>query len=572
VLEALASSTGRFSDRCLCEARCRASSVLKNCMNMLTGRTVTRQITAADLERAISGNQIEPAFQPLIRLDEDTTVGYEVLARWTDPVFGPVSPIDFIAIAEEHSLIGKLTRQIIAKACQHATSLDRNATLAFNLSPVQLRNATLFNDVSGAIAKAGVPFERVVIEITESALIDDEALALATIRKFKQAGFGIALDDFGTGFSSLTRLHSFPFDKLKIDASFVRTMETDPGSRKIVAAVVGLGQSLGMSVVAEGVETAAQLFILKRLGCDIGQGYLLGRPMPAAQLVDHSLYPPGKMPSRRGVISPLVKLHQLETIYQGAPIALAFLDTAGRYVSANDRYARVLGEERTSLIGQSAADAFAQERHAVVARIARRILAGRPVIEREVVNRRTNRSYVLSCSRIVDDGGDVLGLSISLIDVTRRKLAESALRADEEHFRLAIEVSPNVAWAARTTGEVYYMSPALSGGAHVAVEDRISNWYERMHAEDRVRVRQEWLATISDGTSFQTEFRILWSDDRWRWVRSEAVLAPGADGKAHRWFGVMTDITARRALEEQVDRLQNRVGNSADEILQLFRL
>jgi PAS domain S-box-containing protein len=199
-------------------------------------------------------------------------------------------------------------------------------------------------------------------------------------------------------------------------------------------------------------------------------------------------------------------------------------------------------------------------------------LAGRPVIEREVVNRRTNRSYVLSCSRIVDDGGDVLGLSISLIDVTRRKLAEAALRADEEHFRLAIEVSPNVAWAARTTGEVYYMSPALSGGAHVAVEDRISNWYERMHAEDRVRVRQEWLATISDGTSFQTEFRILWSDDRWRWVRSEAVLAPGADGKAHRWFGVMTDITARRALEEQVDRLQNRVGNSADEILQLFRL
>jgi PAS domain S-box-containing protein len=540
-------------------------------MNMLTGRTVTRQITAADLERAISGNQIEPAFQPLIRLDEDTTVGYEVLARWTDPFFGPVSPLDFIAIAEEHSLIGKLTRQIIAKACQHATSLDRNATLAFNLSPVQFRNATLFNDVSGAIAKAGVPFERVVIEITESALIDDEALALATIRKFKQAGFGIALDDFGTGFSSLTRLHSFPFDKLKIDASFVRTMETDPGSRKIVAAVVGLGQSLGMSVVAEGVETAAQLFILKRLGCDIGQGYLLGRPMPAAQLVDHSLYPPGKMPSRRGVISPLVKLHQLETIYQGAPIALAFLDTAGRYVSANDRYARVLGEERTCLIGQSAADAFADERRAVVARIARRILAGRPVIEREVVNRRTNRSYVLSCSRIVDDGGEVLGLSISLIDVTRRKRAEAALRADEEHFRLAIEVSPNVAWAARTTGEVYYMSPALSGGAHVAVEDRIRNWYERMHAEDRVRVRQEWLATISDGTSFQTEFRILWSDDRWRWVRSEAVLAPGADGKAHRWFGVMTDITARRALEEQVDRLQNRVGNSADEILQLFR-
>jgi PAS domain S-box-containing protein len=207
----------------------------------------------------------------------------------------------------------------------------------------------------------------------------------------------------------------------------------------------------------------------------------------------------------------------------------------------------------------------------VVARIARRILAGRPVIEREVVNRRTNRSYVLSCSRIVDDGGEVLGLSISLIDVTRRKLAEAALRADEEHFRLAIEVSPNVAWAARTTGEVYYMSPALSGGAHVAVEDRISNWYERMHAEDRIRVRQEWLATISDGTSFQTEFRILWSDDRWRWVRSEAVLAPGADGKAHRWFGVMADITARRALEEQVDRLQNRVGNSADEILQLFR-
>jgi PAS domain S-box-containing protein len=537
----------------------------------LVGRSVTQDITAADLELAISKGLIEPAFQPLIRLDEDTTVGYEVLARWTDPVRGAISPFSFIPIAEEHALIGSLTRQIIEKACRHAKTLDPRAVLAFNLSPVQFRDLNLFTDVSSAIAAAGLPFQRVVIEITESALIDDEALALATVRKFKDAGFGIALDDFGTGFSSLTRLHSFPFDKLKIDASFVRTMETDPGSRKIVAAVVGLGQSLGMSVVAEGIETAVQLGILKRLGCDIGQGYLLGRPVPAAELASVAKHPAGAMPSRRGVMAPLLKLHQLETIYQGAPIALAFVDVSGRYVSVNDRFARIFAQEHSALIGRDAAESFAPERRATVAGIIRRILAGRALVEKEVINRQTNHAYVIACSRIVDDGGEVLGLSISLIDVTRRKRAEAALRADEEHFRLAIELSPNVVWAARPTGEVYYMSPTLSAGANIAVEDRIADWYQRMHVDDRVRVRQEWLAAFPDQTSFETEFRILWADQQWRWVRSEAVLSPGADGNADRWFGVMTDITDRRVLEEKIDKLQGRIGNSADEILQLFR-
>ena len=207
-----------------------------------------------------------------------------MLARWPHPTRGMVSPAEFIPIAEELGLIGAMTYHLLRRACRAAAGWPAHMTLACNVSPVQLRDPELFAMVRAVLEETGFPACRLEIEVTESALVGDLKLARALLDELKGLGVRLALDDFGTGYSGLRHLQLLPFDKLKIDASFVGAMTDDRESRKIVAAVVGLGQSLGLSIVAEGVETDETLALLRTLGCDIGQGWLFGRPAPAERI------------------------------------------------------------------------------------------------------------------------------------------------------------------------------------------------------------------------------------------------------------------------------------------------
>ncbi len=237
----------------------------------------------SELRRAIAVDAIVPHFQPLVQLDTERVIGFEMLARWPHPERGMVSPGEFIPIAEDLGLIGAMTERLLRRACHVAASWPGETLLACNISPLQLRDRALPAMVRAALEASGLSPRRLELEITESALVGDLELARDLLQELKALGVHLALDDFGTGYSSLRQLKALPFDKLKIDAGFVGSMVGNADSRKIVAAVVGLGHSLGLATVAEGVEEPETAALLRDLGCDVGQGWMFGRPAPAEQ-------------------------------------------------------------------------------------------------------------------------------------------------------------------------------------------------------------------------------------------------------------------------------------------------
>ena len=214
------------------------------------------------------------------------TVGFEALLRWTCKGRGAVPPSVFIPIAEESGLIHPIGEWVMREACREAAQWPSALTVSVNLSPVQFRDRDLAGLVHSILLETGLPPRRLELEITEGVLIDDSARALAVLRRLKALGVRVALDDFGTGYSSLSYLHAFPFDKIKIDRTFVGDIETNQHSIAIVRAVIDLAQSLGIPVLAEGVETAGQHLLLLRKGCDQVQGYLTGRPQPIETYAD----------------------------------------------------------------------------------------------------------------------------------------------------------------------------------------------------------------------------------------------------------------------------------------------
>ena len=247
----------------------------------MDAKILERAELEADLRLAVARDELEPHFQPLVEISSGRLVGFEMLARWTHPVRGAVDPERFVPIAEDTGLVSAMSERLLRKACRAAAAWPDHLSVAVNISPLQLRDRALPTMVRSALAESGLPAHRLEIELTESALIGNLELAREIMGELKALGVRLALDDFGTGYSSLAHLQALPFDKLKIDAGFVHAMAHDSDSRKIVAAVVGLGQSLGLPTVAEGVEELGQAEVLARLGCDIGQGWLFGHPVPA---------------------------------------------------------------------------------------------------------------------------------------------------------------------------------------------------------------------------------------------------------------------------------------------------
>ena len=243
-----------------------------------------RRLLELDLRRALGAGEFALHYQPIYSLTEDRITGCEALVRWLHPERGIISPAEFVPLAEEIGLIGGLGDWVLREACREAGSWPSDIRLAVNLSPIQFRDRHLVQSVISSLAASGLDPCRLELEITESVLLQDSAANLAMLHDLKSLGVRISMDDFGTGYSSLSYLRSFPFDKIKIDQTFVRDIIDDPNALAIIKAVTGLGASLGIVTTAEGVESVEQLDQLRRQGCQEIQGYLISRPVPASEL------------------------------------------------------------------------------------------------------------------------------------------------------------------------------------------------------------------------------------------------------------------------------------------------
>lgn len=250
----------------------------------MDARMQARRMLEIDLRRAIVEQQLSVFYQPLVTTKTGEISGFEALVRWNHPTRGLISPADFIPIAEETGLIGPIGAMVLRKACEDATKWPENIKIAVNLSPLQFRGGLIVCEVKEALASSGLSAGRLELEITESLLLQDSELILGALHEIRALGVCISMDDFGTGYSSLSYLRRFPFNKIKIDQSFIRNLEDDPDAIAIVRAILALGHSLGMSVIAENVETAGQLKLLHSEGCQQVQGYLLSRPRPFGSL------------------------------------------------------------------------------------------------------------------------------------------------------------------------------------------------------------------------------------------------------------------------------------------------
>jgi len=260
----------------------RSKSAGRNCYTLyddaMRAELEARNTLEGDLRDAVARCQFEVHYQPFYDIQSGRRRGLEALVRWRHPKRGLVPPDQFIPLAEETGLIVPLGEWIIRQACDDATTWPADIKLAVNLSPVQFKEAELFDVMQSALAKSGLAPERLEVEITESVLLEQAAENLAFIERLKSIGISLALDDFGTGYSSLSYLTTFPFDKIKIDKSFIRNLTERHEGYAIISSVVTLARGLNMAVTAEGVETPEQLDMLRSLGVNFAQGYLLGRP------------------------------------------------------------------------------------------------------------------------------------------------------------------------------------------------------------------------------------------------------------------------------------------------------
>ena len=250
----------------------------------MDARMQARRTLEIDLRKAITNGEFELFYQPLINMQTEYVTGFEALIRWRHPERGMIPPLDFIPVAEETGLIVPIGDWVLRQACAEAATWPSDVKIAVNLSPIQFKAKGLLRSVVSALAASGLPATRLELEITESVLLQDADATLAILHELRGLGVRISMDDFGTGYSSLSYLRKFPFDKIKIDQSFIVDMSDHNDSLAIVRAVIAMGGGLGIATTAEGVETAEQFKRLKLEGCTEVQGYLFSPPRPASDV------------------------------------------------------------------------------------------------------------------------------------------------------------------------------------------------------------------------------------------------------------------------------------------------
>jgi diguanylate cyclase (GGDEF)-like protein len=274
----------RNADMALYDAKADGRGTFRFFEPEMNTRMKVRRELEMDLRKALATEQFELHYQPLVVLETNEVNAFEALLRWNHPTRGLVSPADFIPIAEETGLIVPLGEWVLKAACNEAVNWPEHIKVAVNLSPAQLNSRNLVGTVTSALNESGMPPRKLQLEITETVLLQNTFTTLATLHELRKMGVQIALDDFGTGYSSLSYLRSFPFDKIKIDRSFIQDLSNGAEPLAIVNAVAGLAKCLNITSTAEGVETQQQMEVLQSIGCTEMQGYLFRHARPAREI------------------------------------------------------------------------------------------------------------------------------------------------------------------------------------------------------------------------------------------------------------------------------------------------
>ena len=546
-------------------------------------RTKTASIETASasalsklLNIAIASGHVWPAFQPIVNMRTGAVASFEILARWSDPQAGDISPAIFIPHLERDGLIGTLSDALMDQACRAAAGWPGQFTLAFNISPSQLTSRNLPGRLVDVVGATGFPLDRIEIEVTEGFLISDDDLVLTILREINSLGIRIGIDDFGTGYSSLARLEAFPFHKLKIDARFVRNLDKEAGKRRIAAAVIGLGQSLGITVVAEGIESEAEAVILRELGCEQGQGWLYGRGASSDQA--------RRQLDRRGAdiaakpldVSPFQRLHQLATLYDQAPAGLCFLDTNYRYVRVNDRFAEFHGHTAEQLEGKTIHDVIHGQPLEHVIRILDEAKSKDVAVTHETILR--DRNIMFLNSRVQELAGDIIGISVVAIDVTEETKLKQALTVSEKRLRRELDFVEAILRS--LPGIFYYYDHDLrlkrwnanhelvSGFSGAELQDRSPLAF--IADEERERISDAMQDVFRQGQS-QAEAYLLTKDGK-RLPYLFTGVRFDHDGQAG-FVGAGTDMSEskrmERALREKAAVLEAVIENSPDGLLLL---
>jgi PAS domain S-box-containing protein len=525
-----------------------------------------------DILRAFDEEEFFPAFQPLVELRTGRLAGFEVLARWNHKKFGAIGPEDFIPWVEQSGLIDELSRTILKQAFAVPVLAHGAFTLSFNLSPRQLLGDKLPERLAAAAAEGGFPLDKLVIEITESALLDDLARAESAARELKALNCKLALDDFGTGYSSLRHLHALPFDELKVDRSFVRSMTTQRESRKIVAAVVGLGQSLGLATVAEGVETQEQANMLRWLGCDLGQGWFHGRPVAAdglSQVVTQFQTCPNAVVSAPMEehfhmnldVLPAQRMAQLQAIYDGAPVGLCLLDRNMRYVSLNRQLSQINRAPLAAHLGKTVAEVIPQV-FPLVEPYIRRALQGEPLYGIEVQKAPAAgdgeaETLLVSYQPVRDEAGEIVGVSVAAMDITGSKRTELALRESENHYRHMMQLNPHVPWVLDRKGEIIEGGPRWETFTGQPIEEALGNgWQKMLHPDDVEPTRAAIRVSLDTGAPIDIEYRVRRPHGEWTRMRSRGSPRFGPTGKVICVYGVVEEVENHKQITEELRNSQ----------------
>ncbi|WP_263351846.1 sensor domain-containing phosphodiesterase [Acidicapsa acidisoli] len=507
---------------------------------------------------AIENGEFHPYFQPLVILRTGQLQGFEILARWKHPQRGWVQPDAFIPLAERDGWIDALTAELLRKALSAAATLPPSLTLAVNMSPSQLRSLTLPGQIQCAAHSAGFSLDRLIIEITENALADDMEHARSVTHEYKSMGCKLALDDFGTGSSSLLHLQSLPFDELKVDRSFVSSMTQKRESRKIVAAVVGLGQGLGLTTVAEGVETQEQADMLLWMGCELGQGWFFGRPRPVEELATtvsvprHALTPhfstdaKGRVSLSSLEALPTQRLAQLQAIYDGAPVGLAFLDCNLRHLSVNRRLADMNGIAMEEHLGKTVAEII-PEIFPHIEPFIRRALKGEAIpgveITRPASGANGERTILMSYEPARDEAREVVGVSVALVDVTELRQSEKARRETEEHFRHMLELLPQIPWIIDAEGRALDVSQRWLDITGMTDDQwRGFGWLDALHPDDLEPTLEIMRASLQTGHPIDLEYRVRRPGGEWKRLRARGAARFDEDGKILCWYGCLEHV------------------------------
>jgi PAS domain S-box-containing protein len=537
-----------------------------------------------DLTEALDHDLLVPCFQPIVELRTGVLVGFEVLARWQHPDHGLILPAILISLAEQNGLADSLMHQVFSKAFQEGAELPEPLTLSVNVSPCQLRDTSLPARIRALAEEAGFPLIRLQVEITESAIVDNIELALSITQELKAMGCTLAMDDFGIGYSSLQQLQAFPFDALKVDRSFVKSMTDKRNSRKIAAAVIGLGRSLGMTTIAEGIETQEQAELVQLLGCDSAQGWLYGKPAPAEAIPVMIAAAPLKLASISSTRSgksnsasclealPTQRLAQLQAIYDGAPVGLAFLDKDLRHVSVNRRLAEMNRISVAAHVGKTVKDVLPNLFPRVEPYL-RRALQGETITDVEVSplardGGESGQTRLSSYQPAFDEAGEVIGISLSVIDITERKRIENALRESVNDHSQMVELSPHIPYVLDAHGNFIAISSRWVRLTGVGKERTFAGgWVNAVHRDDWQKTVQTIRDAVRTRGQIDVKFRVRSLDGQWRWMWSRATPQFAEAGQAVRWYGMLEDVDESAKMTDSLREFKERcigLGNSPD--------